>query len=446
MTVQEPDLHVNEEERWRLPECVTRIDRDGRVLFFNAQVPAWFVTNANGALLLSLCDGVNTIDEIAGAYIQIRGAAHADEVRRFFQMAWQSGIFQEGEEKPVKSVMQRLCQVQLSISDTCNLHCRYCYATDRREGKHPLLTLTDYRHLIDDILTISPHISFSLTGGEPLVNPDCIAIGTYIREQGCEVDLLTNATLISERNIEAVARTFCRVSISIDGSTAPLHDMFRGRGAHERTMRAIQLLEEHGADYTLSMTVNRHNINDVEAMAKKYGRRLTFQPLFPAGNAKKGDDISITGREYYEALRSAHGVNPLGYCESTLDESRSAKRHKCAIGGAELSVSPTGDVYPCQLLHYPEFLLGNVHEQPLSELYRTSRVVRRCAGMTVDCIEGCRDCFLRYVCGGACRARAYHECGDIMTCGSFCEYEREAFIDGIFRIYSSNGIVAETMT
>ena len=439
MTALVPDPHTDA-QRWRLPECVTRIERDGRVLLFNALVPAWFVTNANGALLLSLCDGVNTLDEIAEAYLQTQGQEHQDEVRRFFQMAWQSGIFQEREEAPVVSVNQRLCQVQLSVAATCNLRCRYCYATDRREGNHPLLTLSDYKHLIDDILTISPHISFSLTGGEPLVNADCIAIGAYIRERGCEVDLLTNATLISEQNIDDIARTFYRVSISIDGSTAALHDSFRGRGAHERAMRAIRLLENRDVDYALSMTVNRHNINDVEAMAHKYGRRLTFQPLFPAGNAKQGDDISITGRQYYEALRCAHGVNPLGYCESTLDESRCAKRHKCAIGGAELSVSPTGDVYPCQLLHYPEFLLGNVHEQPLSELYRTSDVVRRCAGMTVDRIEGCRDCFLRYVCGGACRARAYHECGDIMTSGSFCEYEREAFIDGILRIYSHNGM------
>ncbi len=27
-----------------------------------------------------------------------------------------------------------------------------------------------------------------------------------------------------------------------------------------------------------------------------------------------------------------------------------------------------------------------------------------------------------------------------MTSGSFCEYEREAFIDGILRIYSHNGM------
>ena len=42
------------------------------------------------------------------------------------------------------------------------------------------------------------------------------------------------------------------------------------------------------------------------------------------------------------------------------------------------------------------------------------------------------------ICGGACRARAYHEKGDIMVSGEFCEYEKEAFINGIFNLYSKN--------
>ncbi len=108
------------------------------------------------------------------------------------------------------------------------------------------------------------------------------------------------------------------------------------------------------------------------------------------------------------------------------------------MGDSELSFSPTGDVYPCQLLHYPEFYIGNIHEHSVRELYEQSPVVERCRQLTVDRIEGCATCFLKYVCGGACRARAFHECGDIQTSGRFCEYERTAFIDGIIDIYSQN--------
>ena len=113
---------------------------------------------------------------------------------------------------------------------------------------------------------------------------------------------------------------------------------------------------------------------------------------------------------------------------------------KEALDPSELSISETGDIYPCQLLHYPQFLIGNIHEDKISELYETSRVIKQCSEMVVDNIEGCSSCFLKYVCGGACRARAFHECGDIYTCGSFCEYEKLSFVNGIFEIYSKNKI------
>ena len=202
-------------------------------------------------------------------------------------------------------------------------------------------------------------------------------------------------------------------------------------------MRAVDLLEHHGIDYTLSMTVTRLNIDQVEAMARRFGGRLNYAPLFPVSDLAE-DQLSITGRQYYDALASAFGVNPLGYCESSLDVSKCIQTRKCAIGDNEISISPTGDVYPCQLLHIDQFLAGNVHERSIQEIYRDSPALQHCADLDVDHIEKCSDCAIRYICGGACRARGYYETGRIDGTGDFCDYELNAFLDGIVKIYSAN--------
>ena len=425
----------------KLPDNITQMERDGKILFFNPDMPAWMVTNANGAFLLSLCDGNNSVANILDALAEVQSQDMLSTAQAFFREAVDSGIFSrpEANECPVSQDRQWLSSVQLSISGSCNLNCKYCYATDRKESRFPKMTLDDYKRVVDDILEYAPGTEFSVTGGEPLLNPDVFDIAAYIHSKGVGVDLLTNATLLNEANIQRLAKVFDKVTVSLDGSTEQKHDRFRGKGAHARTMHALQLLEQYQVPCFLAMTVNRLNIDDVQAMAELYGDRLGFAPLFPAGNAKKGEeDISITGLEYFNALKQAAGVRPLGYCEATLDAAIDRRRCKCAVGGAEISISETGDVYPCQLLHYPQFLMGNIHESPVSELHRSSPVTEQCARMVVDNIQGCADCFLRYVCGGACRARAFHECGDIMTSGRFCEYEKAAFIDGIFEIYSAN--------
>ena len=423
-----------------LPSTVQRIDEGEKTIFFNPDVPSWVVTDRNGALLLSLCNGSLTQEEMVGLLEEEYGGEAADMVDRFFRHAIESRLFDTPSpgETPILRNEGRLSIVQFSISPSCNLNCRYCYATDREESGHPRMTLDDYRRVVDELCEMSDMVKFTLTGGEPLLNKDCLDIARYIKGKGHYVDLLTNATLVDSRNVGRIAEVFDMVTVSVDGSSEELHEAFRGKGSFKRTERAIDLMVANGIDTRLSMTVNRLNIHDVAAMARKYGSRLSFAPLFPAGNAKKDQDISITGAEYYEALRHAEGVNPLSYCESSLDEASHCRSCKCAVGDSELSFSATGDVYPCQLLHYPEFLLGNIHERGVREMYEQSPVVEMCRRLTVDNIEGCATCFLKYVCGGACRARAFHECGDIWQSGRFCEYERRAFIDGIIDIYSQN--------
>lgn len=427
----------------KLPTGIKRIEKEDKILFFNPNIPSWLVTNQNGAFLLSLCDGTNTVSDIVDALAETNGIDEAAKAKRFFDEAIVSGIFDNpiSSTIPIKQEKQTLSLVQFSVSRKCNLNCKYCYATDRVENKYPKMVLNDYISVVDDITGFSEGVEFTITGGEPLLNKDVFKIAQYIRSKHSSVDILTNGTLISSSNIDDIKQSFDKVSISLDGSTKERHEFFRGKGSYNKTMKAIDLLEKNGVPFRLSMTVNRLNINDVEDMAAKYGNRLSFQPLFPAGNAKKSDeDLSITGKDYYEALKNAFGVNPMGYCESTLSAARQKRRCKCAVGGSELSISETGDIYPCQLLHYPQFLIGNIHKDKVSELYETSLIIKQCSEMVVDNIEGCSSCFLRYVCGGACRARAFHECGDIHTCGSFCEYEKLSFVDGIFDIYSNNKI------
>lgn len=431
----------------RLPKSVQRFERGDKIVYINPDVPSWVVSNHNGDLVLSLCNGDYSTDEIVEQFRAQYGNSVANDIQYFISKLIESRLFEIPPESqvPIKRKVGTLNIVQFSISASCNLNCRYCYATDRKEYGQKRMHLSDYIRVVDDISAHFDDVFFTITGGEPLLNTDCFKIAEYIKSKGSYVDLLTNGTLITENNVTLLKEFFDRVTISIDGSTKERHEFFRGSKTYERTQKAIQLLKEYCVPYELSMTVNRINIKDVEQMALKYGGNLHFAPLFPAGNANKSEiDLSITGKEYYTALKSARNVNPLSFCEEALEQSKKCRACKCAVGHQELSISPSGDVYPCQLLHYPEFLIGNIHDTTLSELWKNSPIVERFARLTVDNIEGCKNCAFKYICGGACRARAYHECGRLDVSGHFCEYEKEAYLQGIIESYRNN-ILMERM-
>lgn len=420
---------------YRLPEQVQVFQRGDKYVFINPLLPAWFVTNELGRLIVSLFNGNNTIDDITDAVCEILGEAKRKEVTAYCQHVVDSSIF-DTTPHPQRPRDNGLHCVHLSLSSACNLRCKYCYAAERIEGRWPQLTLDEYKRVIDDLCDLSPNLTVTITGGEPMLSPLWQPVAAYCKAKGCEMLLLTNGTLITEENALFIRDTFDLVTLSIDGPTRETHRLTRGDNYY-LVMRAVDMLERHDINYSLSMTVTRLNIDQVEAMARRFGGRLNFAPLFPVSDIAD-DELSITGQQYYDALAGAFGVNPLGYCESSLDLSKCIQNRKCAIGDNEISISPTGDVYPCQLLHLEQFLAGNVHELSIKDIYRNSPALRYCASLDVDTMGKCRDCAIRYICGGACRARGYYETGDINMTGDFCEYELNAFLDGIVKIYSHN--------
>lgn len=421
--------------RYKLPEQVQTFQRGDRYVFINPLLPAWIVTNELGRMIMALFDGNNTINDIADAACEILGENKREEVTSFCQHVVDSSIFETTPHQQPPRDTGLHC-VHLSLSSACNLRCKYCYAAERIESQHPRLSLEEYKRVIDDLCDLSDHLTVTITGGEPLLSPLWQPVSAYCKAKGCEMLLLTNGTLINEENVRFIKDTFDLVTLSIDGPTRETHQLTRGDN-FDQVMRAVDLLERHGIDYTLSMTVTRLNIHQVEAMAQRFGGRLNYAPLFPVSTLAE-DELSITGQQYYDALAGAFGVNPLGYCERSLDLSKCIQNRKCAIGDNEISISPTGDVYPCQLLHLDQFLAGNVHERSIKDIYRGSPALQRCASLDVDEMEKCRDCAIRYICGGACRARGYYETDDIAATGDFCDYELNAFLDGIVKIYSSN--------
>jgi len=421
--------------RYKLPQDVVVFNRNGKFIYINPNMPAWLVTNELGHLIMSLFDGNNTIDDIASTASQVIGNDKRQQVIEFCSHVEKSGVM--GNIAPQEHRRDTsLHSVHLSMSSHCNLNCRYCYAAQRVESNYPPLTVDQYRHIIDDLCSISSNISFTITGGEPLLNPLWKPVAEHIKTHDSTLLLLTNGLLINDKNIDFIKQHCDLVTLSIDGPTAATHSITRGDNFND-VMRSVDLLEKHEVDYTISMTVTRLNIDQVEPMARKFGDRLNFAPLFPVSDVAS-DELSITGEEYYQALSDAFGVNPLGYCEASLDMAHHIKNTKCAIGDNEISISPTGDVYPCQLLHLDKFLAGNVHEKSIIDIYNNSTTLKRCAAITVDSIDKCRQCVIRYICGGACRARGYYEAGDIDKSGDFCKYEFNAFLDGITKIYSHN--------
>ncbi|MCB0137227.1 MAG: radical SAM protein, partial [Caldilineaceae bacterium] len=190
----------------------------------------------------------------------------------------------------------------------CNLACIHCRRITVADQLLPQdLTTAEAFDLIDQVAAFARPI-FVLSGGEPLFRPDIFDIARHASDAGLIVALATNGTLIDATVARKIKESGVRrVSISFDGADAETHDIFRGRGAFDKSIAGMNYLHEIGVPYQINTTVARHNVHQMEqtlALAKDLeAQALHLFLLVPVGcGVEIADDQQISATEYEGVL------------------------------------------------------------------------------------------------------------------------------------------------
>lgn len=361
----------------------------------------------------------------------------------------------------------------------CNLACIHCRRITVADQLLPQdLTTAEAFSLIDQVAEFARPI-FVLSGGEPLFRPDIFEIARHASDAGLIVALATNGTLIDADVARKIrASGIRRVSISFDGADAATHDIFRGKGAFDRSLDGMRHLREVGVPYQINTTVARHNIHQMDqtlALAKGLeAQALHLFLLVPVGcGVEIAPDQQISAAEYETVLNWMYDAEMEGGIElkatcaphyfrivrqrqaeerrNGIFRERPASHHRqqhagghpgghpgaggasgaeearramnamtkgCLAGTGVCFVSHRGEVFPCGYLPVEA---GNIRRQPFREIWEGSPLFAelRDSGL----LGGkCGLCEFKNICGG-CRARAYGMTHEYLDEEPFCTYE-----------------------
>lgn len=359
------------------------------------------------------------------------------------------------------------------VTRACQLHCMHCRAEAQRH-RNPLEMSTDEGfELIGQIAKMDkPLLVF--TGGDPLERPDLFDFIRYAKAQGLEVAMTPSATprVTKEALYEAREAGLTRCAFSLDGSTAQIHDKFRGtKGSYDLTIQALENLRSLDMPIQLNTTISRYNVDDLENIAdiaEQYGTVLwSLFFLVPTGRGREVDMVDADTAErimewlYQQAKTRSFGVktteaphyrrvvmqhlqdgkpaqgallnenrNPMfgkhgrdevapGAVQSGFLIGQDALRSSRGVGDGNgfVFISHVGDVYPSGFLPVKA---GNIRSQELAQIYRDSPAFRSLRD--ANQLRGkCGVCEFRHVCGGS-RSRAYAMTGDYLASDPLCAY------------------------
>jgi cyclic pyranopterin phosphate synthase len=195
----------------------------------------------------------------------------------------------------VDSFGRKVTYVRLSVTDRCDLRCRYCMAeTMRFLPKGDILTFEEIEALAD-ILVARGVSRIRLTGGEPLVRrgiADLVArLGERIGRGLDELTLTTNGTQL-ERHARALREAgIRRVNVSLDSRREDRFRHITRGGDLRQVMAGIDSAAAAGLRIKINMVgltgVNEDEIGDMLAWCA--GRRfdLTLIETMPLGDVEE---------------------------------------------------------------------------------------------------------------------------------------------------------------
>ncbi|MCW8965854.1 MAG: radical SAM protein, partial [Candidatus Pacearchaeota archaeon] len=127
-------------------------------------------------------------------------------------------------------------KLKIECSSLCNIQCEMCphnpnVGLKRKKG---VLKFENFKKIFDEI---NPAY-LNLTGiGEPFLNKDLFKIVRYAKNKKTMVKLDTNATLLTQENIDKILSTKIDIiSTSIDGATKDSYEKIR-KGANFNTLK-----------------------------------------------------------------------------------------------------------------------------------------------------------------------------------------------------------------
>ena len=336
------------------------------------------------------------------------------------------------------------------VGSACNLRCDYCYYLEKQhlyanEGRQMLsdeLLERFIREYIESQTT--PEVLFTWHGGEPLVRPLAFYEKVvrlqqrYARGRRIANSLQTNGTLINDDWARFFHDQGWLIGVSLDGPEA-YHDAFRrtrgGGPSFRNVIRGIDILNRHAVEWNALAVANRLNGDhplsfyrffknigcryiQVTPVVERLAHHDDGRQLASLVDEGQLAPFSIRPKQWGNFLCTIfdewvrHDVSMffINIFDATLANWVGVAPGLCTMAkhcGHAGVMEHNGDVYSCDHFVFPEYKLGNIHEQSLVEMMYSERQ-RRFGRAKADSLPTqCRECQWLNACHGECPRNSF---------------------------------------
>ena len=319
----------------------------------------------------------------------------------------------------------QLNDIQFELTSTCNERCIHCYIPNERKNLGHDITYEDFCYVIDQFVEMGG-LHVGLSGGECLTHKHILEMIDYCRKKDLTITILSNLIALRDEQIPFLKQAnIAHIQTSLYSMDAAIHDKITSiEGSWEKTKKAIEKLVAANIPVQIScplMNANKDSFVDVLKYAESLHTIATTDYIIMAEANYDIDNLAhrLSVVDVEKAIRSV-----LEYKQHKADLSQNnllsndsrcneiIKSHPaCGAGLNSLCILSSGDVCACP--GWNGMVCGNIHQQPLKEIWHHSEQLNNIRKTTKSDFPQCLECEARDYCT-LCLVRNFNESGGDM--------------------------------
>jgi len=340
-----------------------------------------------------------------------------------------------------RSARHTLRNLILLITEQCNLRCDYCYIrkVPRAMSRETAQQSVDF--LFAAAKASRDPLSITFFGGEPLLKPALIefihdAATRRARQDDREISfsMTTNATLVTERNAEMIARLRIGLRVSLDG-IGDVQDRHRrtvdGKGSFSliaRNLDRIARLDAVSVRLTVTPDTAAQLPDSVRWLVDRGFKSISISPVTEAQWTTDSLGALLQAQRELHALQPAAPVHISSVAKTSRALGAAGPRWGCGAARGMAAVDAEGYLYPCH--RFVGYFRNGVAQRigHVATGFDTARreyyIAANHSSSRPGCGHGlftpqvareeraCGNCSLLSVCGSNCMAVNEHMTGD----------------------------------
>jgi radical SAM protein with 4Fe4S-binding SPASM domain len=292
----------------------------------------------------------------------------------------------------------QLTNLHIEITSKCNERCLHCYIP--HEEKVSSIDSDLFYGILNQCRNMNV-VHLTISGGEPMLHKEFCNFLNKCNEYNFSVNILSNLTLLDDQTLEEMkSNPLLGVQVSLYSMNPDVHDdITQSKGSFNKTKTAILRLIDNDIPLQISCPIMKQNKNcydDVIKWADKNKINVSDDYVLIAryNHTTTNLNCRLSIAEVKDVIKNRAAKSDRFLEEMELEskkkQSISLDDYVCSVCHSSVCIADNGNVYPCA--GWQDYVVGNVKETSLSEIWINSPKVRYLRGLRNSDFPKCKEC------------------------------------------------------